>query len=616
MGEINMKTAITMFVLIVVYPVVVFGYGLSDYEDVTRLRLVGDPDYRTIEEVNARWADGRPFEVETVYESSRDTGKYYLIMCNGDLYHEISSALLGDYVSELEYEGFSVTVTATADADMRASDVALRNQLADFYEENGYFHALLIGDLPVPFYEMYDWDYEYFPIDLYYMDLDGEWVDADDNGVWDEHYHGDGDIYADIPVGRWTAGPLNHDLSTEAELVENYISKNLSYRGGNNPCQERALCYIDDDWSYWGYEWTGAVSLAYDDVTGIYDPEETFADDYEERLDDDYEFIQLCAHSNWHLHQFQVGETYDNTWYYEVYDIKPKALFYNLFACSNARYTEYNYMAGWYAFMDNDCGLVAIGSTKTGSMLNFQDFYAALGANYSIGESFQIWMEFWADGGEDSRPWHYGMTLIGDPTLYISQFVDIEIISFDAIQKGEAVALRWEYAADEGFIGFNLYRTEKVDTGGKCLTVAPVRLNDELIAGGSPLIYADDTVTPGATYEYKLEAVRNGPAVGEATAEITVGPAEKEAFRLAAPYPNPARTEVQLEYSTPENVTAELVIYDIKGRSVRVLETEPETGSAVWDLRDAAGDRVSPGVYVARLSGGGESAVRKVVVLK
>lgn len=613
-----MSKVIQVYTVIVLTSIGAVAYGLSDYENVTRLRLVGDPNYRTVEEVNARWADGRPFTVETVYESSRDTGKYYLIICNGDLYFDISTALVGEYVPQIENEGYTVNVSVTADEDMRASDTALRDYLADFYEENGYFHALLVGDLPVPFYEMeYEgWGYEYFPIDLFYMDLDGEWVDEDENGVWDEHYHGDGDIFADIPIGRWTAGPLNHDHNTEAELVGNYISKNVSYRAGGNPCQERALSYIDDDWEPWGYSWTEAMTWAYDDVTGIYDPEETYADDYEDRLNDDYEFIQVCAHSNWHLHQFQLGETYDNTYYYEVYDIKPKALFYNLFACSNARYTEYNYMAGWYAFMDDDCGLVAIGSTKTGSMLNFEDFYSPLGANYSIGEAFRYWMELWADGGGESRPWHYGMTLVGDPTLYISRFVDIEIISFDAVQKGDAVALRWEYAADEDFIGFNLYRADKVDIKGKCLTAAPVRLNDELITGRSPLVYADDTVAPGATYEYTLEAVRNGPAVGEATVEITVGPSEKGTFYLAAPYPNPARADVRFAYSTPENVAAELVVYDLKGRSVRILETEPEAGRVVWDLRDAAGRRVAPGIYVARLSAGDESAVKKVVVLK
>lgn len=611
-----MNRMILGLALLMVCSVAVYGYGLSDYENVTRLKLVGDPNYRSVEEVNARWASGRPFEFKTVYESARDTGKYYLIVCNGDLYLEISSALLGDYVPELEQEEFTVSVAVTAEDDIRASEVALRNRLIDFYEEHGYFYALLVGDLPVPFYEMNDWDYEYFPIDLYYMDLDGEWVDEDDNGIWDGHYHGDGDWYADIPVGRWTAGPLTYEGHTEAELIQNYIAKNVAYRSGDDPCQERALCYVDDDWSYWGSEWTNAVALAYDDVTGIYDPEETYAEDYEGRLDDDYEFIQLCAHSSWLLHQFQVDDVYSYTHYFEVYDIKPKALFYNLFACSNARYTEYNYMAGWYTFMDDDCGLVAIGSTKTGSMLNFEDFYYPLGANYSIGESFRMWMELWADGGGDSRPWHYGMTLIGDPTLYIGRFTDINIVSFDAIQKGDAVALRWEYASDEPIIGFNLYRAEKVGLRERGVTSARVKLNDELIVGESPLIYADDTVSPGVTYEYTLEVVTNGPGAVSKTAEIAVGPSEKSSFYLAAPYPNPAAREVRFEYATPETADASLVIYDLKGRAVRTLEPEAGEGGVLWDLCDASGNPVAPGIYAARLCAAGKTAVKKVVVIK
>jgi hypothetical protein len=613
-----MSKVIQIYTVIVLTTVGAVAYGLSDYENVTRLKLVGDPDYRSVEEVNARWAGGGPFELETVYESPRDTGKYYLIVCNGDLYPEISSSLIGDYVPELEQEEFAVSVAVTPDADRGGSDVALRNQLIDFYEEHGYFYALLVGDLPVPFYEMdYEgWGYEYFPIDLYYMDLDGEWVDEDDNGIWDGHYHGDGDWFADIPVGRWTAGRLTYDGHTEAELIQNYIAKDVAYRSGGNPCQERALCYIDDDWSYWGYEWTDAVALAYDDVTGIFDPDETYAEDYEGRLDDDYEFIQLCAHSSWLLHQFTLDGVYSYTHYFEVYDIKPKSLFYNLFACSNARYTEYNYMAGWYTFMDDDCGLVAIGSTKTGSMLNFEDFYAPLGADYSIGESFRIWMELWADAGGESRPWHYGMTLIGDPTLYIGRFTDVDIVSFDAIQKGDAVALRWEYASDEPIIGFNLYRAEKVGLRERGVTSPRVKLNDELIVGESPLIYADDTVTPGLTYEYTLEVVTNGSGAVSETAEITVGPSEKSAFYLASPYPNPAAGEVRFEYATPETAGASLVIYDLKGRSIRALKPEAGEGMAVWDLRDGSGSPVAPGVYAARLSAAGKTAVKKVVVIK
>ncbi len=596
------------------------GRGLSDYENVTRLRLVGDPDFKSVGEVNARWAYGRPFTVETFYESSRDTGKYYLIICNGELYRGISSVITEQYVPQLEYEGYTVTVEVVTEPYTRATDVDLRNHLADFYAENGYFYLLLVGDLPVPFYEMYfddEWGYEYFPIDLFYMDLDGEWVDADANGLWDDHIDGSGDMYADIPVGRWTAGPLNFYDNTETELIQNYITKNLAYRTGGNPCTERALCYVDDDWTPWGPEWAGDMGLAYDDVTAVYDPGETYAEDYEDRLDDDYEFIQVCAHSYWLMHQFEQYGEYANTWFYEVYDIKPKALFYNLFACSNARYTEDNYMGGWYTFMDNDYGLAAVGSTKTGAMLNFYDFYNPLGANYSIGESFRWWMELWADAGGESRPWHYGMTLIGDPTLYIGQFTDITIVSFDAAQKGDAVALRWEYTADESVLGFNLYREETVYKDDRRIAAFRARLNDEPITGSSPMVYVDDTVAPDVSYTYTLEPVTDGPGFAPMTVEITTLSPAKTTFCLAAPYPNPARSEVNFGYSIPETATdGVMLIYDLKGRTVRTLEPAAGSGVVVWDLCDAAGREVAPGIYITRLSAGHETAVRKVVVLK
>ncbi len=47
--------------------------------------------------------------------------------------------------------------------------------------------ALLIGNIPAAWFEIEnDFDkygYTKFPIDLYYMDLDGDWIDSDNNGI-------------------------------------------------------------------------------------------------------------------------------------------------------------------------------------------------------------------------------------------------------------------------------------------------------------------------------------------------------------------------------------------------------------------------------------------------
>ena len=105
---------------------------------------------------------------------------------------------------------------------------------------------------------------------------------------------------------------------------------------------------------------------------------------------------------------------------FEVHALRPRALFYNLFACSNTKFMETNNLGNWYIFVD-DYGLLAIGSTKSGSMLDFFSFYQPLGQGNSIGESFKQWFETQAWGGfEDwEQGWYFGMNVLGDPTLTI-----------------------------------------------------------------------------------------------------------------------------------------------------------------------------------------------------
>jgi hypothetical protein len=64
-------------------------------------------------------------------------------------------------------------------------------------------------------------------------------------------------------------------------------------------------------------------------------------------------------------------------------------------------------------------GLASIGSTKTGSMLQFSYFYLPLGQGSSMGEAYEQWWDNIAFNGlsQDEKQWHLGMALIGDPTL-------------------------------------------------------------------------------------------------------------------------------------------------------------------------------------------------------
>ncbi len=140
------------------------------------------------------------------------------------------------------------------------------------------------------------------------------------------------------------------------------------------------------------------------------------------RLSNDrYEFIQLACHSSYQHHAMSGGSIYAN----EIFNNGSEAIGYNLFCCSGCRWTSVSststrgFLGGAYIYNSNNSGLVVVGSTKTGSMLDFDQFYEPLGDGDSFGEAL---VEWWIDACGTSHSstevyWHYGMSIIGDPMV-------------------------------------------------------------------------------------------------------------------------------------------------------------------------------------------------------
>ena len=333
------------------------------------------------------------------------------ILMNGDLYLPTKDAI-DQYILDLTGEGYEVSVYYMGGG----SPQTVRAILQGIYAQ-GVKGCLLIGDLPVPWYEIIA-DADEFPCDLYYMDLDGVWGDSDGDGMFDSHT---GDLKPEIYIGRLTASPMTLDGADEVDILNTYFAKDHRYRCGLMPVDNRALVYVDDDWA--GPGWSFDMAGSYARRTTEYDLYTTWASDYMGRLPLDYEFIGVFVHSWSGGHSFK--KPVDQwSWMYNTHikGIQPTAHFYNLFACSNSRYVEADYCGGWYIF-GPDHGLASIGSTKSGSMLNFQDFYGPMGQKIEIGEAYRQWFEAQSVGGFEpwEITWFYGMTLCGDPTLTIQK---------------------------------------------------------------------------------------------------------------------------------------------------------------------------------------------------
>jgi hypothetical protein len=354
----------------------------------------------------AEWCAGRPLEASAIgktYRSAVDGHRQSLVnvVVYAPLYVDIYDSL-SMYVTDLESEGYTVQVDTVRGWDAQA----LRSHLAALLGSE-LVGAVLVGNVPFAWYEEESSEgREEYPIDLYLMDLDGQWIDSDNNGLYDNH---SGDRAPEIWVGRIYASSMT--WGNEIYLLNNYFSKLHRYRTGGYSIPQKALAYVDDDW--YSFNRCGLDEL-YDTVVVVRNYNTTTANDFRSRWNDPYEWVQICSHSSPWGNTFKYSGGYAGTTFnFEMWFANPPFLFTNLFQCSGTRFFEENYCGGCYIFGPYN-GLLTIGSAKVGSMLHFDDFYGPLNTGLSIGEAFKEWFIQW---GISDPSWFYGMCICGDPLL-------------------------------------------------------------------------------------------------------------------------------------------------------------------------------------------------------
>lgn len=403
------------------------------------------------------------YQEETV--SLRGRRGCWLAVVESGLYNTLSEEI-GVWFNDLEREGKSIIIVSFTGSDHQD----LKAVINEYYLQNSIDGVFLLGNLPAFWYELWeDWDgdgiqssseeWVEFPMDAYYGDIDGMWGDLDNDGIYDQH---EGDVELEIAVGRLRADNLSM-AGEEEEVLHAWFERNNLYRNGLLADTDQGLGYIDDDWSNWAGEYESALELSYPALEMVFEVNSTTAYDYREnRWIADYEWIQVHVHSGPDAHYFYQNNGYNYNLVYnsEISSYNPTACFYNLFCCSNARFTQDNAMGSLYV-LGNDHGLGSIGSTKTGSMLSFENFYAPLASGEELGKALQSWWNTTMVSYEGTeyeqcyRSWFYGMVMMGDPTMVteyetVAELGDIDyngvIEAYDA-----SLVLIWMMELDPGF---------------------------------------------------------------------------------------------------------------------------------------------------------------------
>jgi serine protease AprX len=230
------------------------------------------------------------------------------------------------------------------------------------------------------------------------------------------------------------------------------------------------------------------------------------------------------------------------------------------------------------------------------------------------------WMEDYAlDLGTAGKDNDYGSGRVRCyETISAMQATPITLTSFTARAARESVNVRWTTGSEKTLAGFNLYRRPVTGDTTDNAIVSYAKLNNSLIKGRSPYVFADADVNAGTRYEYLLEDVdllgkthSHGPILVRAG-----GDSLPVTYWLGQSAPNPVRGRATVKFGLAEGFSGRAVVdvYDLSGRRV----TTPVDGQFNAGVYEAAIDTaaLAPGVYVYRLTAGSYHAAKRMVVVR
>lgn len=173
-----------------------------------------------------------------------------------------------------------------------------------------------------------------------------------------------------------------------------------------------------------------------------------------------------------------------------------------------------------------------------------------------------------------------------------------------------------QHCSTNGRILFDIADIESHDPTGAAITFTDQGVTYERLYSG----YAADLGHLNAAGSaraalgwYALAATLAVPATS------AVLPAADHATGITSVTPNPFNPITTVSFRLESAGRAQLVVFDARGRQIeRLLDTDLDAGdhAAIWRGRDRAGRTVAAGIYLIRLTAGGETSVRRVALAR
>jgi hypothetical protein len=308
------------------------------------------------------------------------------------------------------------------------------------YGNNSISGVILIGKMPYAmgrYWEPFPWSKPFVcPIDMYLMDLDGNWTDFSGDYVYDfdpalgvplEHGNGTGDWGPEIWLARIDPYSISYAAFNPINSIKAFFQRTRSLRNGTLTRPHKALLYIDDDWSAYATEWEGAFTAYTGTERNSYSNNAlTNSTNYMKNITlVNYELVQLLVHSYPTKHAFGPAGPPSGTQgflrYQDIITNNTLPLFYMMYACTIFNHTITNNIASHYLFTGGST-ITVVASSRTGGVDLYQPYYDALRQGKTFGEGFYEWLQNPEIEQYNKEPLYYGMTILGDPlaTIYMT----------------------------------------------------------------------------------------------------------------------------------------------------------------------------------------------------
>ena len=200
------------------------------------------------------------------------------------------------------------------------------------------------------------------------------------------------------------------------------------------------------------------------------------------------------------------------------------------------------------------------------------------------------------------------VTVSGAVVLNANSALPVELTSFTAELKNNAVELNWNTSTEVNNYGFEIERSNLNNNFDK---IGFVKGSGN--SNSAKDYFFTDKLTLSGKYFYRLKQIDNDGAF-EYSKVVETDFKLLQSFELSQNYPNPFNPTTRISYSIPLDSRVELLIYGITGELVKSLVNEYQT-AGIYTIDFNAAD-LSSGIYFYKITANDFLQIKKMSVIK